>query len=64
MFHPRTTHHATLHGYRAQRGSVRSRPVAGEDDEGPGLLSSPAFWIGGLISLGVWVGIAAAFGVI
>jgi len=64
MFHQRTTHHATLHGYGAQRASSRGRAVAGEDDEGPGLLASPAFWIGGLISLGVWVGIAAAFGVI
>ena len=65
MFHQRTASHAAMHGFTAEQPGQRTRGRAAEnDDEGPGLLVSPAFWIGGVLSLGVWVALAAAFGVI
>jgi len=33
------------------------------DDDTPGLLVSPAFWIGGALSAAAWAGIARLFGV-
>jgi hypothetical protein len=61
MLHPRTAHrHAfPLYGTRLER---RQDSKTAEHDEGPGLLVSPAFWIGGVLSLAAWAGLAAALG--
>jgi hypothetical protein len=32
------------------------------DEDSPGLLVSPAFWIGGALSVAAWAGIARLFG--
>ncbi len=64
MYQPRTANRAALHAYGARREQSRSHAPAATDDEGSGLLVSPAFWIGGLISVAIWVGLAAAFGLI
>ncbi|MDF2462999.1 MAG: hypothetical protein K0Q43_1234 [Ramlibacter sp.] len=37
----------------------RSRDAAAAD-EGPGLMVSPAFWLGGLFSVGLWTALAWA----
>jgi len=37
------------------RDQQRSRkPARKEAEEGPGLMASPAFWLGGAFSLGFW----------
>ena len=64
MLHQRLVNRAALHGYEAPQEQSRTRAPGAEDDQGPGLLVSPAFWIGGLLSVAVWAGIAAAFGLI
>lgn len=42
-------------------GHVRWSPPAREPEEGS-LLVSPAFWIGGLLCLLIWISAAAFFG--
>jgi hypothetical protein len=64
LLHHRS-HRAGLHAYGTGRaGRSGSRPAEADHDDGPGLLASPAFWGGGLLALGVWVGLAAVLGVI
>lgn len=36
------------------RDQHRSRKPAWKEDEGPGLMTSRAFWLGGVLSLGFW----------
>jgi len=43
-------------------GTDRQDDEAPDRDEGPGLLASPVFWIGGLLSILAWILIAALFG--
>jgi hypothetical protein len=65
------------HSLTAQRGQSLQRKAAapevrppeteaqdaqGAEDEGPGLLASPAFWIGGILSIVAWIVIAVLFG--
>ena len=64
MLHQRFANRAALHAYGACQEQPRTRVLEADHDEGPGLLVSPAFWIGGVLSIAVWVGIAAAFGII
>jgi len=64
MFHQRTVHRASFHLYDGrpnQRGAASSLH---DEGEGPGLLVSPAFWCGGLLSLAAWAALAAALGLI
>lgn len=64
-------HALTGHRRRREPKPVESAPEVGADgdeeeaparNEGPGLLASPIFWIGGLLSILAWVLIAALFG--
>ena len=54
------------HGlHRPRPENARAAPPRAEPDQAPEegrLLVSPAFWIGGLLSILMWIGIAAAFG--
>jgi hypothetical protein len=58
-------HHSTRMpraGWRVER-LVRTRRAVRESSfvgEGPGMLVSPAFWLGGLFSVGVWSALAWA----
>jgi hypothetical protein len=59
-------HHSTSiarGGWRVER-LVRTRQAKRASsvvtDEGPGMLVSPAFWLGGLFSIGVWTALAWA----
>lgn len=48
-------------------GAVRTRASRGgwnEEDEGPGLLASPAFWIAGLLCFAGWVVLILLFGLV
>jgi hypothetical protein len=60
--HPVATH--PLRGDSVSRAAAR--PISDADaglDEGR-LLVGPAFWIGGALSLGAWIALAAAFGLV
>lgn len=37
--------------------------ATGEPEEPRSLLASPVFWIGGLLSIAIWIGLAIWFGV-
>ncbi|MEJ5990732.1 hypothetical protein WG902_12085 [Ramlibacter sp. PS3R-8] len=50
-------------GWRVERLILAGQEVRESSyvaDEGPGLLVSPSFWLGGLLSLGVWTALAWA----
>ena len=55
-------HHSTSMpraGWRVE-SLVRTRQAASDSafaEEGPSMLATPAFWLGGLASLAVWTGI-------
>jgi hypothetical protein len=64
MFHQRTAHRPSFPLFRGKVEERRTEAPSMHDEEGPGLLASPAFWCGGLLSLAAWVGLALALGLL
>ncbi|GAB3650693.1 hypothetical protein [Ramlibacter alkalitolerans] len=56
--HDKVLRHGLQH---AARGRARSSEPTPEPEEGS-MLVSPAFWLGGLLSILIWVSLAAFFG--
>jgi hypothetical protein len=60
-------HYNSVLRLRRQHTPVKTRtsvaPTASQTEEDrPSLLTSPVFWIGGLLSIAAWIGIAKVLG--